>query len=445
MPMDKKRPSRTKHRKGNPDLRRAVTMPAPSNSELEARLRDLLSPGTFANLKTVTDKTRSLRDRVLTLPIMVAIVLSLVYRQMSGLTEVLRVLEQEGLMWAQAKRVSKQALSHRLRTLPSHLFAELFEQVLWRLQSSSEKVIVPEAWHSVQADFKTIWLADGSSLEAIAKKISSLKDQSTKLGGKMMMIVAAFSHRPVAAWYSIDANVHDQNWCDALIERLPKGGLLIFDLGFFNFVWFDAFSNSEKFFLTRLRQKTAYKVIKTLSHGSRYRDEIVELGQYRSNPCSHPVRVVSVLWNNSWHTYLTNVLDTKRLSAQQIYELYAQRWRIEEAFLLTKRLLGLAYLWVGGSNGVQIQLYATWIFYAVLIDLCDQVALALGQPKERISVEMVFRSLYHFSRARQQGRATELLPFLVLNYKSFGLVKAYRKRHRQVASRSLDIWAKTLS
>jgi hypothetical protein len=38
-----------------------------------------------------------------------------------------------------------------------------------------------------------------------------------------------------------------------------------------------------------------------------------------------------------------------------------------------------------------------------------------------------------------------LLPFLVLNYKSFGLVKAHRKRHRQVASRSLDIWAKTLS
>jgi Transposase DDE domain len=443
--MDKKRPSREKHRKGNPDLRRAVNMPAPKNEELEARLRDLLSPGTFANLKTVTDKTRSLRERVLTLPMMVAIVLSLVYRQMNGLSEVLRVLEQEGLMWQEAKRVSKQALSHRLRTLPAHLFAELLEQVMQRLESSATKESIPSSWQSVQKDFSAVWLADGSSLEALAKKVSSLKEQSTQLGGKMMMIVTAFSHRPVAAWYSINANAHDQNWCDVLMERLPKGGLLIFDLGFFNFVWFDAFTNAEKFFLTRLRQKTAYKITKTLSQGSHYRDQIIELGQYRSNPCSHPVRIVSVLWNNRTHIYLTNVLDPKRLSAQQIYELYAQRWRIEEAFLLTKRLLGLAYLWVGGSNGVQIQLYATWIFYAVLIDLCDSVAIALGQPKERISVEMVFRSLYHFSRARQQGRATELLPFLVLNYKSFGLVKAHRKRHRQVASRSLDIWAKTLS
>jgi hypothetical protein len=36
--------------------------------------------------------------------------------------------------------------------------------------------------------------------------------------------------------------------------------------------------------------------------------------------------------------------------------LYRRRWQIEEAFLLTKRLLGLAYLWVGGSNGHWCQL-----------------------------------------------------------------------------------------
>jgi hypothetical protein len=52
--------------------------------------------------------------------------------------------------------------------------------------------------------------------------------------------------------------------------------------------------------------------------------------------------------------YLTNVQDPQLLSPQQVCDLYRRRWRVEEAFLLTKRLLGLAYLWVGGSNGVQI-------------------------------------------------------------------------------------------
>lgn len=67
---------------------------------------------------------------------MVAIVLSLVYRQMSGLSEVLRTLEQEGLLWVEAQSVSKQARSNRLRTLPATLFAQLFEQVLGRIQLS---------------------------------------------------------------------------------------------------------------------------------------------------------------------------------------------------------------------------------------------------------------------------------------------------------------------
>jgi hypothetical protein len=99
----------SKHGRGNPDLRRWVSSPAPSNDELEARLRDWLSPSTVANLKTVRDKNRQLREQTLMLPVMVTIVLSLIYRRMSGLPEALRVLEQEGLMGVDAQRVTRQA------------------------------------------------------------------------------------------------------------------------------------------------------------------------------------------------------------------------------------------------------------------------------------------------------------------------------------------------
>jgi Transposase DDE domain len=432
------------HQYGNPDHRRAVTVAAPSNEEIEARLRDLLTPGTFASLKTVKGSAKQLRDRVLTLPVMAAIVLSLVYRQVSGLSEVLRLLEQEGLMWAGAITVSKQALSNRLRDIPAQLFAQMFEQVVAR---SSQQVarLVPSEWEQVESKFAAVWLADGSTLEALVKKLPLLKDQKSPLGGRMMMMVDAWSLRPTAAWYTEDQHANDKTWCEVLLAKLPVNGLLVFDMGFFSFVWFDAFTDAGKWFVTRLRQKTADKVVRVLSQGHYYRDEIIEMGQYRSNPCVHPVRLVSVRWSNTWYTYITNVLDPGTLSPQQVCDLYRRRWRIEDAFLLTKRLLGLAYLWVAGTNGVQIQIYATWIFYLVLIDLCSEVAVALRQPLERISVEMVFRSLYHFSRARQFGRATDIVPFLVDNARSFGLVKAQRKRHRYIKSQSLDIWASFLS
>jgi len=164
------------------------------------------------------------------------------------------------------------------------------------------------------------------------------------------------------------------------------------------------------------------------------------MGQYRSNPCQHPVRLVSVLWGQTWYYYLSNVLDPQLLCAQQVCELYRRRWRVEEAFLLTKRLLGLAYLRVGGTNGVQIQIFATWIFYAVLNDLCSQVAVALNQPKELISVEMVFRGLYHFARAVLRSESSDVVTYLVAHYKLLGLVKAERKRHRENAARSQEIW-----
>ena len=41
--------------------------------------------------------------------------------------------------------------------------------------------------------------------------------------------------------------------------------------------------------------------------------------------------------------------------------LYRQRWRIEDAYAIVKRLLGLAYFWCGAQNAVELQLWATWL------------------------------------------------------------------------------------
>lgn len=114
---------------------------------------------------------------------------------------------------------------------------------------------------------------------------------------------------------------------------------------------------------------------------------------------------------------------------------------MEDAFLLTKRLLGLAYIWVGDTNGVQIQILATWIFYAVLNQLCIDVAIALNQPLDRISTEMVFCALYHFSQAVLRGDASEAVPYLVEHQKLFGLIKTRRKRHREIDAYTQQIWA----
>ena len=85
---------------------------------------------------------------------------------------------------------------------------------------------------------------------------------------------------------------------------------------------------------------------------------------------------------------------------------------------------------MGGNNGVEILLYANWIFYVVLNDLCSSVAVELSLPKSRLSVEMVFRGLYHFSRTVLRGKATDVVTYFAHNYQMLGLIKQVRKRHR---------------
>lgn len=438
--------SKPRKKQGNPDFRHQVTCPAPTSQEIESRLVELLTPGTFANLKGVKDKERSLRSRILTLPVMAAIVLSLVYRQIHYLTDVLRCLEVEGLLWVEAMSVSRQALSQRLESLPAQLFIKLFEQVVERLAAKKNPTEISPMWASVASSFGAVWIADASTLEAVKKHLGQLQEKTgAVLGGKMLMVVEAFSHRPVAAFFDADAKRNETKWWQELQMRLPVGGLLITDMGFYGFEWFDTLTEQGKYVLTRQKAKVRYQVVRVLSSSSHYRDEIIKMGLHYTDPCHHQMRQVSVLWGQTWYHYLTNVLDPQQLSPQQVCDLYRRCWQIEDAFLLTKRLLGLSYLGVGGTNGVQMQIYATWIFYAVLNDLCADVAVALQQPLERISVEMVFRSLYFFHRARSRNPQLQLIPWLVEHQRSMGLVKAVRQRHRRNASRSLDIWASALT
>ena len=161
---------------------------------------------------------------------------------------------------------------------------------------------------------------------------------------------------------------------------------------------------------------------------------------HHSHPCRHSLRLVSVLWRGQWYRYLTNVLDPAHLSARHICDLYRRRWRIEDAFLVTKRLLDLAYLWKASANGVQLQLYATFLFYLVLLNVCQQVAQSLNEPLERISMEMVFRAFYHYSRALMRGETLDVVAYLVYHAKLLGLVKRHRKRHREIHDTEQGVW-----
>jgi hypothetical protein len=419
----------------------------PAVEEVEQRLLDVLTPSLLAPRQLERHDPRQpqrlirMRQRLLTLPVIVAIIVSLVWRRVPSIAEVQKVLAREGMLGVAPLQVSAQAITKRLDVLPAAVVGQLFAEVCARLHAHAPPALPHPSWEPVRQHFPRLALVDGSTLEALRKKTQVLREHAgLVLGGKLMVMVEAFSHRPLWQLYTDDAAANDKRFTAEILAALPVGGLLVFDLGFFSFLWFDDFTASDRFFVTRMREKTAYRTVQELRSSPHSRDEIIQVGQYRSNPCQHPLRMVSVLWQGVWYRYLTNVLDPQVLSARQVCELYRRRWRIEDAFALTKRLLDLAYVWTGSTNAVQLQIYATLIFYAVLVTICQQIAQALGEPLERISVEMVFRAFYHYSRAVQHGESNHLVSFLAEHAKLLGIVKRQRKSHRERQQLETIIW-----
>jgi len=64
--------------------------------------------------------------------------------------------------------------------------------------------------------------------------------------------------------------------------------------------------------------------------------------------------------------------------------------------------------------------------------LCYPADTEQTQCLERISVEMVFRVFYHYSRALTRGETMGLVPYLVQHAPLLGLVKRQRQRHRDI-------------
>ena len=421
----KSKPSTVRHTRSNQLARQSKQPPPPPDEVTAARIEEIVHPATLAQLSYY--RQLGLRERTLTLPLMMALVLSLVWRQFSSVSEALRVWHQEGLLWAAPIKVSQQAISERLRTLPAELLERVLNDLLPQMQHrwARRERPLPAELEWALAHYERVWAVDGSTLDGLLRRVGLLRNlPDWPLAGRMMAILDVVSRLPQRVWYTDDSQAHDQRSWPDLLPTIPANTLLLFDLGFTNFKRYLHLIDRHVTFITRAKSNLSYHLKQVLHQSAHVHDYLIVI-TVDKQPVT--LRLVEVLYHGRWHRYLTNELDPTRLPVVYVVALYWQRGRIEDAYKLVKRLLGLAYFWVGSENGVTLQLWATWLLYAVLVDLSDEVAGELGVPLADIYLEMVYRSLYFCVNAIHRGDATDPVSYLVANAKLFGLIKRKRK------------------
>jgi Transposase DDE domain len=413
----------------NPDHIRRRNVPAPDNAAMDRHLQDLLSPSVYS--QQAYYRSLGLRDRILTLPLMVAAVVTLLWHQVPSVNELTRMLNRKDLLWAKAVKVSRQGLSERFLSFPYALFEGVFHDLVPMLKArwAQRSRPLPPSVSYAMSHFEQIWAADGSVLEALFLKLDSLKECPVgQLAGKICTVIEVASQLPVQIWFTENAKAHDCQFLDPLLNLSTANTLLLLDRGFYDFKWWAQLIAKHVHFICAAKSNLAYQVIRDFSLTHELKDRLIEIGQ---DPQGNPLlrlRLVEVRKGKGWYRYLTSVLEPEVLPPYVLIDLYARRWRIEDAFHLVKRLLGLSYLWTGSLNGIKLQIWATWLMYAVLVDLSDAVADAVLLPLERISMEMVWRGLYHFNHAFNLGQATDPVSYFAApENRDLGIIKALRK------------------
>src|SRR4030067_176470 len=92
----------------------------PSAEEIETLLEQLVSPIVYSQIASY--QAMGLRQRILTLPVMVAFVLSLIWRQMGSVMEAIRELNRRGILGARPTIGRAQGVRGVVASFPEKLF-----------------------------------------------------------------------------------------------------------------------------------------------------------------------------------------------------------------------------------------------------------------------------------------------------------------------------------
>src|SRR3974377_559035 len=120
MSESQKKPSSVRHTRAIQRDRSKRPTVAPPDEAVAEDLTELIRPALYAQVAAYQEM--GLRHRILSLPVMVAFVLSLIWRQIGSVSEAVRVLKREGVLWTPPLKISQQAVAERLGTLPAGVF-----------------------------------------------------------------------------------------------------------------------------------------------------------------------------------------------------------------------------------------------------------------------------------------------------------------------------------
>lgn len=295
--------------------------------------------------------------------------------------------------WSHARiQVSEQTVRNRLAEGGDQL-KRLFEQITEILA----KRLAPYEETELASFATSVVTLDHATLDPVLRVLPMLQDGKLVVPPKLPGKLACRFDLRLQQWQKVEflenPNENEKLRVFNLIEDLPRGSLVLCDLGYFGFRWFDELTRRGHFWVSRLREGTSYEIQHVHYQDGDTLDALIWLGKYRADRAGSLVRLVQWRVRGKLMRYITNVLEPRVLSMREIARLYGRRWDIEMGFKLIKRNLGLHLLW---SSKLEVILQQVWgvllisqIFQALRKEIAGKAEVDVFDVSMSLMIEAV--------------------------------------------------------
>ena len=288
--------------------------------------------------------------------------LAMLYAQMSGASS-LREIEaglnshKARLYHIGAKKAARSTLSDANANRPWKVFGELFTHMVLISNRKSRRNM---------SDAVRI-------IDATKIKLSGSGSQWARFSDDFCAAKVHLVYDPNDA-LPLEANITPFNVNDitpAKELKIETGVTYVFDLGYYDYGWWAKMHKQGCYFVTRLKNHTELSKTTDIEteKGSNILSEHIGFlpkrrGHGRVNPMDAPLRELKV--RISTGKIIRIVTNDLNAPANDIAELYKQRWQIELFFKWVKQNLQIKHLLGRSENAVRIQVFTALIAYLLL-------------------------------------------------------------------------------
>jgi len=252
--------------------------------------------------------------------------------------------------------ISKSQLSRKNGDIPP----EIFQIILHHLIQKLHQVLGPK---KAEKALRKLNLIDSSTISMCISQYEWADFRETKAGVKMNTSInfcdgVSYPNKMIPT----PARPADETQLDALIVP-DKDVLNVFDRGYFNFIKFDVYCDNGIRFVTRIKINTVVHVIEELPvdpSSPITRHAIVKIGNMKNT-----LQLVETI--DSEGNKIRIVCNDAKVSAQEISDVYRNRWQIELFFKWVKQHLVIKKLYGKSENAVYNQLYLAMITFCLTL------------------------------------------------------------------------------